>query len=95
MRKLVPIRGSVLCRKIRGGTHTETVNGLKVVRVEVDLYEILDMPQIPVDGCNFKVGDIVMSNSTGDAIEINPGEIVYLFKVENLMCALDKKKEEK
>ena len=92
MRKLIPIRGSVLCRKIHGGTHTDIVNGLKVVRVEVDLYEILDMPQIPVEGCMFKVGDIVMSNSTGDMIEVNPGETVYLFKIENLMCALDQEK---
>lgn len=94
MRKLIPLRGSVVCKKVHGGTHTEIVDGIKIVRVEVDLYQITDMPEIPVDGCNFKVGDIVMSNSTGDVIEINPGETVYLFKVENLMCAVDPEKKE-
>jgi len=37
---------------------------------------------------------VVISNSTGDVIEINPGETVYLFKIENLMCTVDPNKQE-
>lgn len=90
MRELVPLRGSVLCRKIYGGTETKIVGGIKMTCVKVDLYRIEKLPSVNPGDCPFKVGDVVMSNSTGDAIEVNPGETVYLFKIENLMCAVDR-----
>ena len=94
MRKLIPVRGSVVCKKIHGGTHTEVVGGIKISRHEIDLYQILELPEIKSEGFEFNVGDVVISNSTGDVIEINPGETVYLFKIENLMCTVDPNKQE-
>ena len=52
----------------------------------VDLYRIIDFNCSDKDLFNFEIGDIIMSNSTGDEIEINNSEFVYLFKIENIMC---------
>lgn len=89
MRELVPLRGTALCKKIYGGTETSVVGGIRVKRVKVDLYKIIELPVVPSPEYQFKLGDVVMSNSTGDEIEVNPGETVYLFKLENLMCVVD------
>ena len=87
VRRLVPIRGSAVCRKVAGGERLSDAGGLRTKVVKVDLYEVMALPVVSPEGdCPFKAGDIVMSNSTGDEIEINPGETVYLFRLENLMC---------
>lgn len=91
MRRLVPIRDSVVCKKISGGTTYENRGGIKVKVTTIDLYEIISVPEIVPEGFTFKPGDRIISNSTGDEIELNPGEIVYLFKIENLMCLVDEK----
>ena len=91
MRRLVPIRDSVVCKKISGGTTYENRGGIKVKVTTIDLYEIISVPEIVPEGFIFKLGDRIISNSTGDEIELNPGEIVYLFKIENLMCLVDEK----
>ena len=89
MRNLVPLRGSVVCKRVDGGESTISIGGLKVAKKTVDTYRIVELPVVPTDGYNFKVGDEVISNSTGDEIEINSGETVYLFKLENIMCVVD------
>lgn len=87
MRKLVPLRDSVVCRKICGGKRTVIKNGISVKKTDIDIYEIIQMPKVKTNNdFQFGVGDAVISNSTGDEIEINPGETVYLFKIENIMC---------
>lgn len=87
MKTLVPVRDSIVCKKISGGKVSKNVGGLVIDSEEVDEYEVLSLPEItPDETYPFTVGDIVMSNSTGDKIEINPGEVVYLFKLENIMC---------
>ena len=89
MRKLVPLSDSVVCRKIRGGKKTVIQNGVSVKKTDVDIYEIIEMPKLKTNNdFQFCVGDTVISNSTGDEIEINPGETVYLFKLENIMCSV-------
>lgn len=94
MRKLVPIRGSVVCERASGGTSTET-KGFVHKKEEVDVYRILALPEVlPDECCEFQVGDLVISNSTGDVIEINPGETVYMFRIENLMCKVEENGEE-
>lgn len=94
MRKLVPIRGSVVCEKMSGGTSTET-KGFVHKKEEVDVYRILALPEVlPEGSCEFKAGDLVISNSTGDVIETNPGETVYMFKIENLMCKVEDSEED-
>ena len=90
MRDIVPIRGTALCRKIHGGTSAREVDGLRVKRTSVDLYRIDELPVVPSPEYPFKVGDVVMSNSTGDEIEMNPGDVVYLMKLKNLMCVVEK-----
>lgn len=91
--RLVPVRGSVLCRKVEGGTARKTEGGVSVDRKSVDLYRIDALPEVPLDGFPFKVGDIVMSNSTGDEIEASPGDVVYVFKAENVMCKVTDEEE--
>lgn len=87
MRKLVPLRDSVVCRKICGGKKTVIKNGISVNKTDVDIYEIIEMPNVITNNdFQFGIGDAVISNSTGDEIEINPGDTVYLFKIENIMC---------
>lgn len=86
MRKLIPLKNSVVCKRVNDKTTLTLDNGVYVKTDNVDLYEILDFSvddDIPFD---FGVGDIVMSNSTGDEIEINESDVIYFFKIENIMC---------
>lgn len=85
MRKLIPVKDSVICKRVSIKDTIETQNGIQFKRNDVDLYEIIDLSIIDnVD--NLKVGDIIMSHSSGDEIEINPGEYIFLFKSEHIMC---------
>jgi co-chaperonin GroES (HSP10) len=87
MRKLVPIKNSVVCKRLNEKSELQTNGLIQVRKQNVDLYEILDISSDePTD---FKVGDKIMSCSIGDEIEINENEIVYLFKLENVMCKVD------
>lgn len=89
MRRLVPIKNSVVCKRLNEKTELQTDGLVQFRKKNVDLYEILEISSDePTD---FKVGDVVVSCSTGDEIEINENEVVYLFKVENLMCKVEEK----
>lgn len=85
MRKLVPIKDSVICKRVSNKDTIETQNGIQFKRNDVDLYEIIDL-SITDNVDDLKVGDIIMSHSSGDEIEINPGECIFLFKSEHIMC---------
>lgn len=86
MRILKPIKNSVVCKKVEGGD--ELITDVVVFHKRtVDLYQILDFQSD--DDFPFKIGDVVMSCSTGDEIEINPKEFVYLFKTEHIMCKVE------
>ena len=91
MRKLIPIKDSVVCKRINEKTTLVSTNGIQRRINNVDLYEVLDFSDSEKKKFEFNIGDIVMSNSTGDEIEINDAEIVYLFKTENIMCKIDEK----
>lgn len=91
MRKLIPIKDSVVCKRINEKTTLVSSNGIQRRINNVDLYEVLDFSDSAEKKFEFNIGDIVMSNSTGDEIEINDAEIVYLFKTENIMCKIDEK----
>ena len=84
MRKLVPLKNSVVCKRLNKKTELQTIGNLQIKKENVDLYEILDI--VSDDPIDFKVGDVIMSCSSGDEIEINDNEIVYLFKNEHIMC---------
>ena len=90
MRKLVPIKDSVVCKRITDKTTLVSFGGIQCRINNVDLYEVLDFSDSEDKKFEFGVGDIVMSNSTGDEIEINDSDIVYLFKTENIMCKVEK-----
>ena len=85
MRKLIPVKDSVICKRVSSKDTIETQNGIQFKRNDVDLYEIVDL-SITDNVDNLKVGDIVMSHSSGDEIEINPVECIFLFKSEHIMC---------
>ena len=85
MRKLIPVKDSVICKRVSSKDTIETQNGIQFKRNDVDLYEIIDL-SITDNVDDLKVGDIVMSHSSGDEIEINPGECSFLFKSEHIMC---------
>ena len=85
MRKLIPVNDSVICKRVSSKDTIETQNGIQFKRNDVDLYEIIDL-SITDNVDDLKVGDIVMSHSSGDEIEINPGECIFLFKSEHIMC---------
>lgn len=86
MRKLVPLKNSVVCKRLNKKTELQTIGNLQIKKENVDLYEILDIASDePID---FKVGDVIMSCSSGDEIEINDNEIIYLFKNEHIMCKI-------
>jgi co-chaperonin GroES (HSP10) len=89
LKKLDPIRNSVLCRKLNESQELSRDGAILLKRENVDLYEILKVSEANEKPFPFKVGDVVVSNSTGDRIEINPGEIVYLFRNENIMCKVE------
>lgn len=86
MKKLIPIKNSVVCKRTNEKSSLVLENGVYRNIENVDLYEILDFSVDDNISFNFKIGDIIMSNSTGDEIEINKLDVVFLFKVENIMC---------
>lgn len=86
MRTLKPIKNSVVCKRINN--KDEIVNNIILIpKKNVDLYQIVDFHSD--DDFPFSIGDVVMSCSTGDEIEINPDEIIYLFKTEHIMCKVE------
>ena len=89
MRRLIPIKNSVVCKKINKTDGTEVKNGVHLHMKDVDLYEVIDFSDDKDNPFEFKVGDIVMSNSTGDEIEVNRNDIYYLFKNEHIMCKVE------
>lgn len=89
MRTLEPIRNSILCRKLNESRELCGSGSILVQKENVDIYEILKVSEINDKPFPFKVGDKVVSNSTGDRMEVNPGEIVYLFRNENIMCKVE------
>jgi co-chaperonin GroES (HSP10) len=86
MRKLVPLKNSVVCKRLNKKIELQTIGNLQIKKENVDLYEILDI--VSDDPIDFKVGDVIMSCSSGDEIEINDNEIIYLFKNEHIMCKI-------
>lgn len=86
MRKLIPIKDSVVCKRVNDKTTMSSIGGIQCMINNIDLYRIIDFNCTDKESFNFEVGDIIMSNSNGDEIEINDSEIIYLFKIENIMC---------
>jgi len=87
--KLVPLKNTVICKQINKKTEIANVGGIEVQRQNVDLYEIVDLAIDDGIRFDFKVGDVVMSCSTGDELDID-GTIYFVFKHENIIGKIDK-----
>lgn len=85
-RVLKPIKNSVVCEKMNDTVETVSESSLYLKMNRVPFFKIVDFSVDDKDSFPFKVGDIVMSTSTGDEIEINDGHVIYLFKTEHIMC---------
>ena len=81
--RLVPIQGTVLCKRANDKTSKVTVGGVEYTEEHVDLYEVLDVSE----GLDFPFskGDIVMSCSTGTIIEGPDKKEYVLFEKDKIM----------
>lgn len=86
MKKIIPIKNSVVCKRTNEKSSLVLENGVYRNIENVDLYEIIDFAVDDDVDFKFNIGDIVMSNSYGDEIEIDNSDIIFLFKIENIMC---------
>ena len=80
---VVPVRNSVICRKIADEGTKET-GGVVVSGKSVDLYEVISFSER--DGFEFSVGDVVLPSGKGDEFEVSPGKSLFRFNVGNIMC---------
>lgn len=86
MKKIVPIKNTVLCEKIENGASTSGI--LLVSKTVVDEYRILDFSSD--EEFPFSIGDSVVVSTKGDEIECD-GKTQYLFKVEHVVAKIDNK----
>lgn len=84
--KIVPIKNTVLCKKIKNENDSSIKGILIVNKKEVDTYEIISVSSDD-DGYIFKPGDEVIVSGSGDVIEMD-GEEFYLFKTENVVAKI-------
>lgn len=89
MRNLVPLRNSVLCRKLNLSKEIASEGSIFIPKNNVDLYEIVRKSEMNDTEFDFEIGDVVISKSTGDELEVNKNEKYYLFKNENIMCKIE------
>lgn len=81
--KIVPVKNSVICRKMASAGITD-VDGVLVGDTSPDMYEVVSFS--PDEGFEFMVGDVVLVDGKGDEFETSPGESLYRFNVEKVMC---------
>ncbi len=80
------MNGTVLCKRANRETEKKEYGGLTLEVKTVDLYRIVELP---VNGeCPFRLGDVVVSSSTGTKLEKENGEVFYLFETSKLMGAV-------
>lgn len=81
--KIVPIRNSVICRKV-GGTKSNDDGWYISPENGIDMFEVVSFSK--GDGFEFSVGDVVIPDGKGDEFETDDGETVYRFDVGKVMC---------
>ena len=89
MRKLIPLKNQVICKRICSGEKQINSGGIFLKQKYVDLFKIIDFNVEEKYDFIFKKDDIIMSQSTGDEIEVNDNDIYYLFQPEHIMCKID------
>ena len=84
--KIVPIKNTVLCKKIKNENDSSIKGILIINKKEVYTYKIISVSSDD-DGYIFKPGDEVIVSGSGDVIEMD-GEEFYLFKTENVVAKI-------
>lgn len=84
--KIIPIKNTVLCKKIKN-ENDSSINGILILnKKRVDTYKIISVSSDD-DEYIFKPGDEIILSGSGDVIEMD-GEEFYLFKTENVVAKI-------
>ena len=84
--KIIPIKNTVLCKKIKNEKESSIKGILILNKKEVDTYKIISVSSDD-DEYIFKPDDEIIVSGSGDLIEID-GEDFYLFKTENVVAKI-------
>ena len=84
--KIIPIKNTVLCKKIKTEKESSIKGILILNKMEVDTYKIISVSSDD-DEYIFKPDDEIIVSGSGDLIEID-GEDFYLFKTENVVAKI-------
>ena len=84
--KIIPIKNTVLCKKIKNEKESSIKGILILNKKEVDTYKIISVSSDD-DEYIFKPDDEIIVSGTGDVIEMD-GEDFYLFKTENVVAKI-------
>lgn len=84
--KIIPIKNTVLCKKIKN-ENDSSFNGILILnKKRVDTYKIISVSSDD-DEYIFKPDDEIIVSGSGDVIEME-GEEFYLFKTENVVAKI-------
>ena len=86
--KIIPIKNTVLCKKIKNEKESSIKGILILNKKEVDTYKIISVSSDD-DEYIFKPDDEIIVSGSGDVIEMD-GEDFYLFKTENVVAKIYK-----
>ena len=84
--KIIPIKNTVLCKKIKNEKESSIKGILILNKKEVDTYKIISVSSDD-DEYIFKPDDEIIVSGSGDVIEMD-GEDFYLFKTENVVAKI-------
>ena len=84
--KIIPIKNTVLCKKIKNENYSSIKGILILNKKKVDTYKIISVSSDD-DEYIFKPDDEIIVSGTGDVIEMD-GEDFYLFKTENVVAKI-------
>ena len=84
--KIIPIKNTVLCKKINNENDSSIKGILILNKKEVDTYKIISVSSDD-DEYIFKPDDEIIVSGSGDVIEMD-GEDFYLFKTENVVAKI-------
>ena len=84
--KIIPIKNTVLCKKIKNENDSSIKGILILNKKRVDTYKIISVSSDD-DEYIFKPDDEIIVSGSGDVIEMD-GEDFYLFKTENVVAKI-------
>ena len=84
--KVVP-RNNILCIKLRDSVENTTDNGITLQKEYIPIFQIIQINNAPTS-FEFKVGDKIMTSSTGTEIKFSDTEKYYLFDFDKVACSI-------